>query len=344
MKAGRNQPCPCGSGRKYKQCCMGKDAAAAGNGDGPGRGAHAVLDEVLAELRSGAFRSEEEANTYLAARVAGYNAGPRNELSGLSPAQAQAVLDGQWDDGPLRLSDDLTLDELGRADFLHNARTLLMAVDDRGGVPATAAGNLKRAFVADMLGAMRWPEDWLELVRKVNKVVNEQDVELLHELRVVLEVGGLLRRRKGRFSVTARGRDLLPDKAAGRLMAHLFRTFFRDYNIGYGGRGPDTDPIQYGVPLFLARLPREAADWVDRRRLARTLLPPHLTPPDPEAEHRGLGIGDIRSIQVSVHFLQPLGLFGLLEERSTGDPIPLLGKVEVRVAPLFRRFITVSFR
>jgi len=27
-KLGRNDPCPCGSGQKYKRCCMGKDQAA----------------------------------------------------------------------------------------------------------------------------------------------------------------------------------------------------------------------------------------------------------------------------------------------------------------------------
>jgi tetratricopeptide (TPR) repeat protein len=27
-KVGRNQPCPCGSGRKYKRCCWDKDQAA----------------------------------------------------------------------------------------------------------------------------------------------------------------------------------------------------------------------------------------------------------------------------------------------------------------------------
>jgi len=26
-RVGRNDPCPCGSGRKYKQCCLEKDAA-----------------------------------------------------------------------------------------------------------------------------------------------------------------------------------------------------------------------------------------------------------------------------------------------------------------------------
>lgn len=27
MKTGRNSPCPCGSGKKYKRCCQGKDAS-----------------------------------------------------------------------------------------------------------------------------------------------------------------------------------------------------------------------------------------------------------------------------------------------------------------------------
>jgi SEC-C motif len=27
MKIGRNQPCPCSSGRKYKKCCLAKDEA-----------------------------------------------------------------------------------------------------------------------------------------------------------------------------------------------------------------------------------------------------------------------------------------------------------------------------
>ena len=29
MDLGRNEPCHCGSGRKYKQCCLGKDEAIA---------------------------------------------------------------------------------------------------------------------------------------------------------------------------------------------------------------------------------------------------------------------------------------------------------------------------
>ncbi|MBW1916211.1 MAG: SEC-C domain-containing protein, partial [Deltaproteobacteria bacterium] len=31
MKIGRNDPCPCGSGLKYKRCCLGKDLAGSEN-------------------------------------------------------------------------------------------------------------------------------------------------------------------------------------------------------------------------------------------------------------------------------------------------------------------------
>jgi len=39
---GRNEPCSCGSGKKYKHCCLGKDEAAA-------RAAHAAESKTEAE-------------------------------------------------------------------------------------------------------------------------------------------------------------------------------------------------------------------------------------------------------------------------------------------------------
>lgn len=301
------------------------------------------LHDLLDDLRAGRFASEDEVEAAVAARVRDHNASPNAGLSGLSPNQAQALLDGQWDDaGPLRLTDNLSLNDLAGADFLHNARTMLAAVGD--GTVATQAGNLKRAFVAEMLERMRWPDGWLEMVRKGNKVINEEDAWLLHRLRVVLEVAGLLQRRKGRFRVTQRGRELLPDDAAGSLMAHLFRTYFRDFNIGYGGRGPDTGPLQYAVPLILARLPREAEDWVGRKALADRLLPPP-TPAHGDPPGAGPGVLDRRDldrIQLAVHVLDPLQAFGPLEQRGGGYP-RAFGETELRVAPLFERLVSVQF-
>jgi len=46
-KTGRNDPCPCGSGKKYKLCCLHKDAAAAS--------AAAEAKQVAAAERTKAF-------------------------------------------------------------------------------------------------------------------------------------------------------------------------------------------------------------------------------------------------------------------------------------------------
>jgi tetratricopeptide (TPR) repeat protein len=48
IKVGRNQPCPCGSGKKYKQCCLSNDEVAAlaarelQQRDAPSSSAHAL--------------------------------------------------------------------------------------------------------------------------------------------------------------------------------------------------------------------------------------------------------------------------------------------------------------
>src|SRR5437879_13346511 len=46
-KPGRNDPCPCGSGKKYKQCCLSREQAAR-----PRAGALERDEPFIAELRS----------------------------------------------------------------------------------------------------------------------------------------------------------------------------------------------------------------------------------------------------------------------------------------------------
>ncbi|HTT70151.1 MAG TPA: SEC-C metal-binding domain-containing protein [Anaeromyxobacteraceae bacterium] len=55
---GRNDPCPCGSGKKYKQCCLGKDEEKA---------------------RSARAKAAEEAPLPSAESAAPAHAGPRHQ-------------------------------------------------------------------------------------------------------------------------------------------------------------------------------------------------------------------------------------------------------------------------
>lgn len=141
---------------------------------------------------------------------------PRPEMSGVSWDQLIQLMRSDRDDdrGPIRFNRALSLQELRNAEKLHRARTFLSAVVESGGVKATVAGNLNRAFVGRMVGCMTWPDDYLEHLHEVNKVVNEQDVFPLHIVRILLEPSGLLVLRKGVFSASKKG-ETAPQRRSG---------------------------------------------------------------------------------------------------------------------------------
>jgi hypothetical protein len=52
MKTSRNDPCPCGSGRKYKHCCLQKDEAAASAARASAQQEVQAQDEALLDAMS----------------------------------------------------------------------------------------------------------------------------------------------------------------------------------------------------------------------------------------------------------------------------------------------------
>jgi hypothetical protein len=274
--------------------------------------------------------------------VGGYNQTPLEGLGGISPAQAQALIEeGLEGEGILRIAEDLSAEEVSSPDFLANARLLLTRLGETGGTKATAAGNLTRAFVGKMLEAMRLPPGYLAETHRMNKVVNEDDVWPLHVLRVNLEVAGLVKLRKGTFSLTKRGRSMLPPESAGRLYAHLFRSYFRKFNLDYGSRFSRTSGLQFAVPLLLWQMGIRAEKWISVAELADLILPPrsHQTP---EGGGRSEGAFDLRH-----QVLKPLVGFGLLEEQrkpeAAGERYPGLDSILVRKTPLFDRLLRFAW-
>ena len=50
MKPGRNDPCPCGSGKKYKYCCLSKSATATDLGEPTWRRVRAAIDGYAGDM------------------------------------------------------------------------------------------------------------------------------------------------------------------------------------------------------------------------------------------------------------------------------------------------------
>jgi hypothetical protein len=85
-KIGPNDPCPCGSGRKYKHCCLGRETPAADAEMG-------ALNEALGEaLADGDFSSLEELLAEVDRFMAGHNAAPVADFHGLSRDQLYRCL------------------------------------------------------------------------------------------------------------------------------------------------------------------------------------------------------------------------------------------------------------
>jgi hypothetical protein len=185
-----------------------------------------------------------------------------------------------------------------------------------------------------MIDAMRWRDGVIEELFRWNKVVNERDVRPLHELRVILELAGLAKRKQGRFATTRAGRAALAEDRAGALFAELVHTTFRRFNLGYHDRLPATQAFQDTIAFPLAVLSREPPQW----RPASDLLPRLLLPSVAETI-LAMPYLDTHVTLVRLRLIEPLDGLGLLECRRVRHRTTyyLDELVAVKRTPLFDR-------
>ena len=82
MKIGRNDPCPCGSGRKYKNCCLEDHASGL-----PSEGTAGVFAEIHQALQGRQFSSLEEVRSFTDRFMRQRNQASLDDFQGLSPEQ-----------------------------------------------------------------------------------------------------------------------------------------------------------------------------------------------------------------------------------------------------------------
>jgi hypothetical protein len=249
----------------------------------------------------------------------------------------RGLLAADWDSGtgPMRFNATLTPADLTDATFLQNTRRFLAALDEAGGTPATATGNLNRVFVRQMFDRLILSEPFRETTLHVCKVLNEQDVGPLHIVRIVSECAGLVARRKQRFQLTRAGRELLPDAAAGLLFRKVFLAYFRKFDLHYDFHLRDVPGIQQTMAVILWRLDNVARDWAPVGGLAEQLLLPGVLN---QLHAAMVSPYDKEEWILGGYLLDPLADLGLLERKPRGN-WPFNEKDQVRTTPLWRKFI-----
>ncbi|MDB2387381.1 SEC-C domain-containing protein [Shewanella sp.] len=225
MKLGRNEPCPCGSGKKYKRCCMSSTAKQ-----------HAsMLDDIEQIAAMNPNLSIEELNIVAEQKMKALNDRPHPDFCGLSPTQMSNWLYApfsEWKGGLIHTPDNLKTSPVMR----YLALILDEATQNDGSFKATSKGNLPTKIVkqaSELLPEFAVSE--LERHISISEYAgsNEDKFNALHYSRVLAKIAGIIYHRSGRYHVK---------KAAQKqYLAHGIQAFFipmleaatSQYNWGY---------------------------------------------------------------------------------------------------------------
>lgn len=232
MSIGRNDPCPCGSGKKYKKCCM------AGPKDSAPEHLRDILADVRARLAAGQFSSLAEAQAELDKLMRAKNNAPLEEFHGLSPTQMHRFLDFPFDSPDLvRFSTNLIPPpEVPVVRLL----SLLVGAMGEKGLKATATGNLPQKFCREAALAF-WGEEKYRKRTHLFSIRTEPEFQEMHVLRLVAELAGILQKYKGKFILAARYKKVLAESGAGAVYFELFKAYVQKFNWGYLDGYPDLD-------------------------------------------------------------------------------------------------------
>ena len=148
---GRNDPCPCGSGRKFKKCCLGRLESAP-----PGSKAAGVSADLRQAMEGMQFGSMSEVQTFLSHHTQTRNQKPLDEFHGWSPEQMHRMLNFPFA-SPEFVRFPEVLDTNPAAPMLTLFSLLTEAIGEKGLKP-TAKGNLPRNFCREAALAF-WGED-----------------------------------------------------------------------------------------------------------------------------------------------------------------------------------------
>jgi hypothetical protein len=230
MKTGRNAPCPCGSGKKYKQCCFSENGMA-----------QSIMDEIAEAAEAQPLESPEELNAFAQQQMYQRNHKPLDEFCGLSPEQMYHLLYAPFSSPETILfTDDLGLSQDSR--IMRMCIPLLEAIGESG-LKATATGNLPLKFCKALAAQFR-QEDKHTRRFFVGGISSEKDFEELHCTRLVAQMAGLIRKYRGKFVLTRKCRELLATQAIGQLYFELFKTYTTKFNWGYRDAYPEAQIIQ----------------------------------------------------------------------------------------------------
>jgi hypothetical protein len=278
-RVGRNDPCPCGSGRKYKRCCMDKiipieestadEGTDAGLGSTRPPGVQAIHDAMRQAFASQEFQSLEEAQAFASKLMGSRNHSAIDYFDGLSADQMRRFLYHPLESPDLvEFPEVLDIEPRGPMPdlFCH----IVEAIDEKG-LKLTPKGNLPRALSQEAARRVLGEERY-EAFTRIVKIRGEEDYGDLFVTRLVGIQAGLIRKQHGRFFRTRCCDALLASGGLAAVYPHLLKSAATRFNWAYRDRYPELGIVQHSFLFTLRMLSRYGGEWRDTQFYADAFI------------------------------------------------------------------------
>jgi len=247
-KTGRNAPCPCGSGMKYKKCCLSQDL------ENKAQESQAkVINQTIEEAVAGQqFESLDDAQVFVNHKVQQMNEKPSEDLGGFSPSQLHRLLYSPLEEQTLiQWQVTISNEALNQAPIFCIYQCLKHYLQENK-AKATLKGMLPKVLVKFVQTEFETVFGNEALDYRYNKINKEQDFRELHTGRLIFELAGLIRKYKGHFVLTKKALKLT-DSETYKL---LLTAYVNDYNWAYDDYFEDAIFFQTATWYSLVKLSR----------------------------------------------------------------------------------------
>ncbi|GEM_PF-4035354 len=289
-KIGRNDPCPCGSGKKYKFCCGASESAGSNIIPFPGmsdfsdddgltiqesRGTPNAATEVLHQLKDKmegrGFSSLEEVERYTREMVDNANSEPEDDFLGLSPDMMHRTSTLPLEETPefVSLRGSITEKDIPDIPVLRQIRWLLNHLLTEGPIKLTSAGYLPPVH------AKAWFEEGFKpftdlSTLEISPVRRESDEPQMLVVRDIMKQLRLTFMRSGKLGISTRARDFL-DSDPQEQFQRLFYFLADEWNWAEGDWGFfELSPFhQSSLPFYLHAFNVQGSGGWDRNDVER---------------------------------------------------------------------------
>lgn len=224
MQVDQNQPCPCGSGKIYKDCC-----------DGISKTHAKIFDEIKQVMAMNANLTMSELNAVVQHKFEQQNSRPNADFCGLSSVQI-----ANWLYAPLNELEHViinTPNDLSRSPVMRYLTLILdEAMQNEGSFKATPKGNLPTNIVKQATALLpEFAVSKYPVHISISEYAgnNEDKFNALHYARVLAEIAGIIYRRSGRYHVKKTAKKQYQKQGVQAFFKPMLEAAIYQYNWSY---------------------------------------------------------------------------------------------------------------